>query len=455
MVFQAHQHLHFIGIGGAGLSAIARILLLRGVRVSGSDRTPNALTDALARDGATIYTGHRAENIDGADAVIVTSAAASDHVEIAAARTHGIPVYTRADIIADVMAGQTAICVAGTHGKTTTTAMIVHILRATGRDPSYIVGGVLRSTGTNAGVGQGAAFVIEADEYGLMFLGLRPQIAVINNIEWDHPDFFPTPAAMEDAFQQFAALVPPDGILIAGADSPTAARLAAARRQGRQLNITYALDQGADMRAVALEADTFNVVRSGRTIGAVRLRVPGRHNVQNALAALLVADTQGVPFTEAARALATFEGTGRRFDVRVDAAGIAVIDDYAHHPTAIRVTVDAARARYPERALWAIWQPHTYSRTRALWDDYLRAFDAADQVVVTDIYAAREQPDGETTSARFVEALARSRANIHHAPTLTDAAALLVAQVRAPATILIMSAGDAPEIGIEFLRRRL
>jgi len=260
---------------------------------------------------------------------------------------------------------------------------------------------------------------------------------------------------MEDAFQQFAALVPPDGILIAGADSPTAARLAAARRQGRQLNITYALDQGADMRAVALEADTFNVVRSGRTIGAVRLRVPGRHNVQNALAALLVADTQGVPFTEAARALATFEGTGRRFDVRVDAAGIAVIDDYAHHPTAIRVTVDAARARYPERALWAIWQPHTYSRTRALWDDYLRAFDAADQVVVTDIYAAREQPDGETTSARFVEALARSRANIHHAPTLTDAAALLVAQVRAPATILIMSAGDAPEIGIEFLRRRL
>jgi UDP-N-acetylmuramate--alanine ligase len=431
-------------------------MLHKGARVSGSDRAPNALTEALARDGATIYAGHAAANVDGADAVVVTSAAVPDHVEIAAARARGIPVYTRADMIAQVMAGQVAVCVAGTHGKTTTTSMIVHILRETGRDPSYIVGGVLRSTGTNASVGRGAAFVIEADEYGLMFLGLRPHIAVITNVEWDHPDLFPTPDALEAAFAQFAALIPPDGMLIAGMDSPTAARLVGRRRDVGAGNVTFGIDGDADMRAIALQADRFTVTRAGQTIGEVALQFPGRHNVQNALAALIAVDQLGVPFADAARALSTFSGTGRRFDVRADQEGIAVIDDYAHHPTAIRVTVAAARARYPDRAIWAVWQPHTYSRTRALWDDYLRAFADADAVIVTDIYAAREQPDGVTTAARLVDELRAILPDtpIYHAPSLTDAADLLDAGVRAPAAILIMSAGDAPEIGIAFAARR-
>jgi UDP-N-acetylmuramate--alanine ligase len=427
-MFAPHQHIHLIGIGGAGLSAIARILLERGCVVSGSDRGANAFTDALARAGATIHRGHDAAYVDGADAVIVTSAAPPDHVEIQAALARGIPVYKRGDVIASIMAGQTALCVAGTHGKTTTTAMIAHILRQTGRDPSYIVGGVLRSSGTNAGVGAGAAFVIEADEYDHMFLGLKPEIAVITNVEWDHPDFFPTPDALTDAFRRFVALLPPDGTLIACVDDPGALALTAA----------------APCR----------VIPYGLPPESVTLRIPGRHNRRNAHAAILAAGTQGVGLAEAAAALASFEGAGRRFDVRADVGGVAVIDDYAHHPTAIRATLQAARERYPERALWAVWQPHTYSRTRALWDDYLRAFDAADHVIVTDIYAAREQPDGVTTSARFVVELAESHSHVTHAPALADAAALLDAGVRVPAAIVIMSAGDAPEIGTAFLTRR-
>ncbi len=425
-MFQPHQRVHFIGIGGAGLSAIARILLERGVVVSGSDRTASPLVEALRRDGARVVYGHDAANVAGADAVIVTSAAPPDHVEIAAAKAAGIPVYKRADVIASIMAGQTAICVAGTHGKTTTTAMITHILRETGRDPSYIVGGTLPLTGTNAGVGRGRAFVIEADEYDYMFLGLRPDTAVITNIEWDHPDFFPTPEAVLDAFRRFIALIPPKGTLIGCADDPGAAALMA-------------------------EAPC-RVIPYGFPATLIPLPIPGRHNLYNAHAAILAAGTQGVPFEDAAAALAGFTGAGRRFDVRFDRDGLAVIDDYAHHPTAIRATLEAARARYPHRALWAVWQPHTFSRTRALWADYLGAFADADHVVVTDIYAAREQPDGVTTAARFVAALRHPDA--HHAPSLEDAAALLNARVRAPAVLLIMSAGDAPQIGIRFLELR-
>lgn len=425
-LFQPPQRVHFIGIGGAGLSAIARILLERGVAVSGSDRTPNPLAEALRRDGAHVVYGHDAANVAGADAVIVTSAAAPDHVEIVAAKAAGIPVYKRADVIAAIMAGQAAICVAGTHGKTTTTAMIAHILRQTGRDPSYIVGGTLPLTGTNAGVGRGGAFVIEADEYDYMFLGLRPDVAVVTNVEWDHPDFFPTPESMQDAFRRFIALIPPDGTLIACADDPGAAALMAEAR--------------------------CHVIPYGLPSSPISLPIPGRHNLYNAHAAILAAGTQGAPFDEAAAALESFTGAGRRFDVRFDRDGIAVIDDYAHHPTAIRATLEAARSRYPDRALWAVWQPHTFSRTRALWADYLGAFADADHVVVTDIYAAREHPDGATTAARFVAELRHPDA--HHTPSLEDAAALLDAEVCAPAAILIMSAGDAPGIGVRFLERR-
>src|SRR5664279_5012593 len=252
------QHIHLVGIGGAGLSAIARILIGQGYTVSGSERTPNALTDALARDGATIYAGHAAANVTGADALIVSSAIQPDQVEIAAAQAAGVPVYKRADIMADLMTGKRVIAIAGTAGKTTTTAMITHILLETGKDPSYIIGGMLSTTGENAGVGTGDAFVVEADEYDNMFLGLRPNIAVVTNVEWDHPDFFKTPEDTQHTFEQFVNLLPDDGTLIVGTDDTGGRKLwLHALREKRVWTIPYGTKVG-EIAAVVHSDDSFD-----------------------------------------------------------------------------------------------------------------------------------------------------------------------------------------------------
>lgn len=457
MLILPPQHIHIVGIGGAGMSAIARVLAQKGYAVSGSDRTASALTRALADEGIVIYEGHAARNIAGADMLLVTSALAAGHVEVAAAHEAGIPVFKRADVIADVMRGQVGIAVGGAHGKTTTTSMIAHILIGAGHDPSYIIGGVLRSTGRNGGFGKGAAFVIEADEYDHMFLGLRPQIAAITNVEWDHPDFFPTPGAMHDAFSRFAALVPRDGLLIACADDEGARTIAAARAHAGTPVAYYGIDHPmASWRATGIRVTPtetrFAVERAGVYLGEARLRIPGQHNVLNALAALIAADTQEIAFADAAAALGTFEGAGRRFEVRGEADGVIVVDDYAHHPTAIRMTLAAARARYPSHHLWAVWQPHTYSRTHALLDDYALAFGAADHVLVTNIYAAREQPMPGVDCAAVVAAIQHE--DVRCTPTLEDAAHELLRDVQSPAVIVIMSAGDAPEIGAMYLREK-
>lgn len=449
------RRIHLVGIGGTGLSAIARVLLQRGCVVSGSDRAASPMLDALADEGARVFVGHDPAQIAGAEALIVTSAVDETNPEIAAARAAGIPVYKRADIIAAIMAGQTGVGIAGTHGKTTTTGMLAHILMMTGRDPSFIVGSTVGSLGTNARWGQGGIFVIEADEYDYMFLGLRPRIAVVNNVEWDHPDCFATPEQFAEAFDRFAATLPADGLLIAGADDPGAAALARRTRAGGKQVLMFGQSAPADARIVdlALEAGgvRFTLDLRGQT-APVTLDLPGAHNALNAAAALTAAVSLGLPLAEGAAALTSFQGTGRRFDVRFDDGAVAIIDDYAHHPTAIRATLAAARARFPDRALWAVWQPHTYTRTRALLNDYARAFDAADAVIVTEIYAAREQPidgiTGQTTAAAI------QHAAVHFAPTLADAAAILRAHVRAPAAIAILSAGDAPAIGRLFLEGR-
>jgi UDP-N-acetylmuramate--alanine ligase len=451
------QHIHLIGIGGAGLSAIARVLLQQGFYISGSDRSSNALTEALERDGALIYEGHDASNVGRAEFVIVSSAVPADHVEVAAAQAKHIPVYKRADVMAAIMSGQVGIAVAGTHGKTTTTAMITHILLETGQRPSYVIGGILRTTNQNAGIGTGKAFVIEADEYDNMFLGLRPQVEIVTNIEWDHPDFFPTPNDITRAFSQFVGLLPPTGLLIACADDPTAVIFAENRLVAGLPVQTYGITNTQAMwQAAHIRTDdgltTFEVKRGDDTLGSAALRVPGRHMVLNALAALIAADSQGVPVAESIKALQTFEGTGRRFDVRGEVDGVVVIDDYAHHPTAIRANIEAARQRYPERELWAVWQPHTYSRTESLMDDYLAAFEGANHVLVTDIYAAREQPIPGVTSAKFIETIKHPDAR--HTPALIDAVNMLARDVKAPAAILIMSAGDAPAIGEAYLKLR-
>ncbi len=466
MQFLPGQHVHLIGIGGAGLSAIARILLEKGCKVSGSDRSRNALTDALVRDGATIYEGHDASYANGADCVIVTSAAQADHVEVAAARAQNIPVYKRADIMAALMEGKKVLAVAGTKGKTTTTALIVHILREAGKDPSYIVGGIMSNTGINAGVGKGEWFVVEADEYDNMFLGLRPNMVVVTNVVYDHPDFFQSHEDMIASFQRFIDLMDEHngygGVLFACADDPVARRLAESHLAKKYATFTYGLSQDAYWRATDIQVHSdgytsFKVVTLDdfKEGIPVRIALPGNHNVLNALAALAIAcRLTGTPqgYYTCAPFLESFKGIARRFDLRADVHGVAVIDDYAHNPMSIRATLEATRQRYPDRALWAIWQPHTYSRTQALMDEYIRAFDAADHVLVTDIYAARENPIPGVSSAEVVAKMKHSDAR--YTPSFKDTAAVLNQEVKAPAVILIMSAGDAPAIGEAYLKRR-
>lgn len=450
------QHIHFVGIGGVGLSAIARILLEQGFYISGSDVASNAFTEGLKHDGAVIHIGHDPTYVAGSEMVIISSAVMADHVEVLSAQAQGIPVYKRSDIIASVMSGHKGIAIAGTHGKTTTTAMVTHIFLQMSLYPNYIIGGVLSTTGQNAGMGVGSLFVIEADEYDNMFHGLRPSVEVITNIEYDHPDFFRTPRDLANSFRRFVGLLPRDGLLIACADDPTTEIFANNRMIVDLPTTTYAMDNpAAHWRAenvdFASDHTTFDVTYRGDLVGHARLLLPGKHNVLNALAALIVASNEGVPFDSAASALATFKGAARRFEVRGERNGVVIIDDYAHHPTEIRVTLEAARQRYPGHEIWAVWQPHTFSRTQRFFSGYTTAFDNAHHVLITDIYASREKAIEGVSS--FDLANAMTHRDARYTPQLDDAVEMLLKAVRGPAVILIMSAGDAPRIGIDYLAR--
>ena len=453
ITFPSGARLHFVGIGGVGLSAIARVLLERGCHISGSDRAPGAYAEALARDGALIFSGHDAANVTGADAVIISSAVHSNP-EVEAARAAGIPVYKRSDMIAGLMDGQTVIAVAGSHGKTTTTAMIAHILSAAGLQPGYIIGGTLKSTGVNASAGAGRVFVIEADEYDHMFLGLRPNVAVVTNVEWDHPDFFRTPDVFYAAFAQFAALLPSDGLLIACADDAGAQRLAE-EQSGRVEVLTYGADvpSGWVLRDVQAVDGCYHAdgVDAGRTVARLELAVPGRVNLLNAASAVIASQRVGVPPAGAAAALATFTGVGRRFDLIGEAAGIAVVDDYGHNPAKIRATLAAARARYSERDIWAVWQPHTFSRTQTFLAQYAEAFGDANHVLVTEIYAAREAPVPGVTGAAVAAALRHPDARF--TPSFAAVVDTLAGEARPPAAVVLLSAGDANRIGPALLTR--
>ncbi len=446
-------HIHIVGIGGVGLSAIARILIAQGFTVSGSDRSESAYTAALANEGVTIYIGHAAENIAGADALLVTAAVNETHVEVAAARAAGIPVYQRSDIIASLMTGKTVIAVAGTHGKTTTTAMITHILITTGRDPSYIIGGTLSTTGQNGAAGKGDAFVIEADEYANMFHGLRPNIAILTNVEWDHPDFFPTEGDMLRSFSHFVGLV--SGTLVACADDAGALRL------GETISDVATAYYGIDSPAAQLKANEiqrgetgyrFSVQEGQTPLGTVQLAIPGRHNVLNALAALRAVMLYGVAFEDAARALESFSGTGRRFDVRGEVADVYVIDDYAHHPTAIRATLEAARGRFP-----VIRSGRSGSRTPTVaprrCGTRMRRRSARRIMCWSRRSTRRGNSPSKVWTRRGWSLICRTPMPAMRRVSMLSTE-LLLTDVQAPAVIVIMSAGDAPKIGEQYLIKR-
>jgi UDP-N-acetylmuramate--alanine ligase len=458
------EHVHLIGIGGSGLAPIATVLLERGYTVSGSDRLVSPNLQRLQNAGAKIIIGHHHENILGADMVIRSSAIPDDNVEVQAAISAGIPVYKRVDFLGKLMTGQKGIAIAGTHGKTTTTAMIASVLCDLGLDPSFIVGSTIVGLGINARAGRGDYFVIEADEYDRMFLGLHPWIAVVTNIEHDHPDCYPTQQDFYRAFQEFIGLLEPGGVLVACADDAEAARLAGeARREGRQVLVYGILQSDCDYRARSIAPNseggsTFSLERKGvEIVPQIVLRLPGEHNVLNALAALIVTDFLGLPMKDVAEGLGKFQGTGRRFEIRGEVNGVLVINDYAHHPTEIRATLNAARVRLPDNRIWAVWQPHTYSRIRALYEDYLVSFNDADCVLVTEIYAAREMAPADHFSARqLVEAMAGKRrpsqSKILFAPDLTKATSILMDQLRPGDVVLVLSAGDADRISEQLMQ---
>ncbi len=449
------QRIHIIGIGGAGLSAIARILLERGWAVSGSDLRASPLTDSLRQAGAQLYIGHDARYVQGADMVLTTSAAPADHVEIKAAQARHIPVYKRQDFIGAMLGDYDTIAVAGTHGKTTTTSMIVHILQRAGKDPSYIVGGTMANSGRNAALGAGSAFVIEADEYDNMFLGLDPQLAVVTNVEHDHPDFFKTPAQLQAAFRQFLNTLKRQNQLIACADDDGALQLAEARQSDGSLVTTYGIhNPAADWRAADLQYRgalvTAMISSHGSPQAELTLSVPGAHNVLNALAAIAAASLRGVRPALSAKALRSFRATARRFEIRGERDGVILVDDYAHHPTEIQVNIEAARLRYPAHQIWAVWQPHTFSRVKQFWSRFISAFAGADRALITPIYAAREAPLAGITSRALAEAMS-SHCRADFAPSFDDAVETLRCSVCPPAVILIFSAGDANVIADKFL----
>lgn len=456
---------HFIGIGGSGISAIARLHLERGYVVTGSDRALSPLALDLQKLGATIYSGHAAENITGADWVVRSSAIPDSNPEVVAALAQNIPVYKRADYLGRLMADKIGIAIAGTHGKTTTSAMMAWTLSQLGQDPSFIVGGVLTNFGVNAHDGKGAAFVIEADEYDRMFLGLQPRYEIVTNVEHDHPDCYPTPADFQAAFAEFVSLVPANGVLVISAEDKGAIALTAtARRMNKRIiayriaenNLTQAGEWALAQNLMTNQRGgfTFNVImrlQSGpQYISSVQLQVPGLHNVRNALAVLAVIALMGLPLKEAAAALAEFRGADRRFEIKGVAQGITIIDDYAHHPTEIKATLDAARARYAARRIWAVWQPHTYSRTRALFDEFLVSFGEADQVIVSEIYASRE-PVEDFSAAAFVERLRSPSAQF--IPTLSEISNYLVSHLKSGDVVIVLSAGDADRVSAEVLAR--
>lgn len=462
----AGKHIHLIGIGGAGLSAIARVLMERGCVVSGSDRALSPLAQELASAGARVYAGHRAENVTGADLVVRSSAVPDDNVEVLAAQAAHIPVQKRAQFLGNLLAGHTVIAVAGTHGKTTTSAMLAWSLTRLGQDPSYIVGGTVKNLRNNAHAGQGSAFVIEADEYDRMFLGLDPDVIVLTYLEHDHPDCYPTLEDYRHAFSSFVRRLRPGGRLLVSQDNAEAKKLAQAAPHNT-LAAGYGTSAGADYSAeniVRNERGGFDYDATWNTddgdrihLAHVSLTVPGEHNVRNSLGALAALHSAPVlklspeQVRQAAAALGDFSGTGRRFDLQGQAGGVTVIDDYAHHPTEIRATLAAARSRYPQGRIWAVWQPHTYSRTLGLMPDFAASFGDADQVLVTEVYAARETADqfNNFSAAQVVGHM--DHAGARFTPGLEEAVAVLLAELRAGDVLLVLSAGDADRVSAEVL----
>jgi UDP-N-acetylmuramate--alanine ligase len=455
-VFAAAQRVHFIGIGGIGMSGIAEILLSLGFPVSGSDLRTSAVTDRLKKLGATIFVGHAAENVRPSDVVVTSSAVKPDNPEVVEAQLRKIPVIHRSDMLAELMRLKYGVAVAGMHGKTTTTSMIAAVLDAGGLDPTVVVGGRVDLFGSNARAGQSRYLVAEADESDRSFLKLSPILAVVTNLDREHMENYNGWADVEQCFVDFMNKVPFYGATTACIDDPM---LRAILPRVQRRVVTYGESPEADFRLMLLPKQDgkqmFEVNARGIVIGPFQLRVPGHHNVLNATAAVAIAVELGVPPKQIAAGLARFTGVDRRFQTRGVERGVTVVDDYGHHPTEVRATLQAARDAGYKR-VHVLFQPHRYSRTRDLMDDFAAAFTAADRVEVLDIYAASEQPIEGITPQALVRAMRTHGVDAHYASTWEEAAERLAQFAANGEVILTLGAGSVSQAGpvvLEALRK--
>jgi len=428
--------IHFVGIGGIGMSGLARILRNRGYDVSGSDAFPSTLTDQLQTEGIEIQAGHdETERATTAALVVATAALRQTNPELLAARAANVPIIKRAELLGMLMNARDGIAVAGSHGKSSTSGMLVSAMRDLGRDPSYAVGAVVHSTGTNASPGSGSEMVVEADEYDYSFLWLKPKIAIILNIDFDHPDLFSDQATYDRAFVRFARGIVPGGTLIVNGDDAGVRRVQADLAAGPGKITSYGWGDDVDWRISGNEVTSAD----GQSVG-IDLQVPGQHQVGNATAALIALSVLGVQPAAAAASLAAFSGIARRFEIKAEIDGITIVDDYAHHPEEVAATLAAARSRYPDRRIVAAFQPHTYSRTRALAGQFASSLALADLAIVLDIYPARETDSLGVSAATILDQIPGPHAL--HAGKPADAATLLAELARPGDVILTMGAGD-------------
>ncbi|MFH5886025.1 UDP-N-acetylmuramate--L-alanine ligase [Halalkalibaculum sp. DA3122] len=453
-IFGRTRQIHMVGIGGIGMSGMAEILLQKGYRVTGSDANMSETVERLRELGASVLIGHNASNIEGADVVVYTSAVkATENIETRTALEQGIPVIKRAEMLAELMRMKYGIGVAGTHGKTTTTTMIGHVVQDGSFDPTIIVGGKVHSFDkTNAVVGTGDIIVVEADEFDRTFLRLRPSLAVITNIEAEHLDIYNNLEDVKEAFVEFSNKVPFYGAVTVCLDDPNIRSIIP--KIDRRI-LSYGLTPQAAVRAVELEMDhfrtTFTVLHENEELGTITLNAPGRHNVKNALAAVAVGLELDIDFAQIKSGLERFEGVFRRFQLKAEHDDIMVIDDYAHHPTEVQATLNAAREGWNDRRIVAVFQPHLYSRTQELYQEFGSSFFDAEVCVITDVYPSREEPI-EGVSGRLIAEAAREYGHrkVHYVEDKTGLPGRLKEIVQPGDIVITMGAGDIYKFGEQF-----
>ena len=456
--FNNVRHVHCIGIGGIGLSAIAEILLHKGIIVSGSDFKESEITDRLIKKGATVYLGHREKNVKGADLVIYSAAIPPNNPELRAARAKGVPVYTRAEVLGELMENaKYSIAVAGAHGKTTATSMISLILINAGKEPTILVGGNLTEIGGNVLLGNTDYFITEACEYMDSFLSLRPRYAVILNIDSDHLDYFKDIDHIVSSFDRFANLVPEDGAVFAYDANPFVSSIL---KDLTRPCVTFGFHEKCDFRAENIEFDkegfpAFSVSHNGKPLYRIRLGIPGEHNIANALAAIACSITMKIDIEVIVNTLEGYKGTQRRFDIKgFTTNGVKIVDDYAHHPVEITATIKAAR-NVPHEKMWVLFQPHTYTRTLALHDEFAEALDLADRVVLAEIYAAREK-NTYNISSRSILAKMKEKdpgKEAWYFETMDEIADFVLNYAKPGDLVITMGAGDIYEVSDAILEK--